>query len=100
MCVGTPFYGCRCNRSAGPHSIRWLTNAVVSVVVDRVSDDLDVVAVVVGVEAVLVVVVNVVVLPFAPVVCPGIVPEPLHIVGRGKGKHECTTRWPHGHSRL
>ena len=54
-----------------------LTNAVVSVVVDSVPDDLDVVAVVVGVESVLVVVVNVVVLPFAPVVSPGVVPEPL-----------------------
>ena len=50
-----------------------------AVVVDSVSDDLDVVAVVVGVEPVAEVVVHSVVVPLPTVVSPGVVPEPLHV---------------------
>ena len=57
---------------------------MVSVVVDRVSDDVDVVAVVVGVESVLVVVVHLVVVPVPSVVTPRVVAEPLHVTS---GQH-------------
>ena len=48
-----------------------------AVVVDSVADDLNVVAVVMGVEPVADVVVDLVVLPLAAVVSPRVVPEPL-----------------------
>ena len=63
-----------------------LTYAVPTVVVHRVSDDVDVVAVVVGVETVAVVVVHLVVVPVPPVVPPRVVAEPLHVT---------SARWEH-----
>ena len=57
--------------------LRRLTDAVPAVVVDSVADDLNVVAVVMGVEPVADVVVDLVVLPLAAVVSPRVVPEPL-----------------------
>lgn len=50
-----------------------------AVVVDSVPDDLDIVAVIMGVEPVAEVVVHLVVVPLPTVVSPGIVPEPLHV---------------------
>ena len=54
-----------------------LTDAVPAVVVDLVSADHHVVAVVMGVESVAMVVVHLVIHPSPPVVPPRIVPEPL-----------------------
>lgn len=54
-----------------------LTDAVPAVVVDSVTDDLDVVTVIMRVKAIPNVVVDLVVLPLSSVVTPGVVSEPL-----------------------
>ena len=64
-----------------------LTYAVPAVIVDSVPDHRDLVAVVVGVESVAEVVVDIVKVPRPPVVSPGVVSEPLHVITKGHAEN-------------